>query len=582
MLGLLRNWLQSTDAILAYDVSVPIHLDWNADHPGNNTTLWGAPPEITRWRSQTNVDDYQREHWVTAGWSGANTPRVALESQPHQPGLGSQAFRFTPNNLMVTASFHVGDSGDSFVGNLLPASKIDHDRSATFELWVKFKDLAAEQTLFESGHTTEGLSLTVGDADANGRFNDLRFRALGDDGQSLTTTVALDQFVNPTSEFIHIVGVINDSPTDRYTAVYVNGALLGRTNGVLGAAGSIDWDGYINQGDALATIGKVAAANLGGNSGPAGTRPFSGGGLSADLSQIHFRNYALSDAEVRGEYNLRLAPVGWGVLAAGGNAFLATERPSDVSRDVFETGGSMTVLHERLDTLKTTLAVDLKPTAGGSYAINGTALPGGNLSQGQKVSSYLIHFDALASAATGVVEGSFTFAAPVLGLLVSDASLTATDKVLGAIGRYSLSGKGLAIDDLATISLSSDLRTLTVSMTATASDFFELRVLTAAPGLIPGDFDGNGMVDQADYLLWKRDFGTSSYLADGNGDGVVNSADYTVWRDHLGQSVPGSAAAALASAAVPEPGSLVLLALALGGLRLAAVARFRGVAPGAA
>jgi hypothetical protein len=51
----------------------------------------------------------------------------------------------------------------------------------------------------------------------------------------------------------------------------------------------------------------------------------------------------------------------------------------------------------------------------------------------------------------------------------------------------------------------------------------------------PGDFDSSGLVDAADYLVWKRNFGsTLNLVADGNGDGVVNAADYTVWRDHLG------------------------------------------------
>jgi hypothetical protein len=71
----------------------------------------------------------------------------------------------------------------------------------------------------------------------------------------------------------------------------------------------------------------------------------------------------------------------------------------------------------------------------------------------------------------------------------------------------------------------------------------------AEPAPIPGDYDLNGSVQQADYLKWKADFGMTVAAgtgSDGNGNGVVDAADFTVWRDHLGQTLdpgPGSSAA---------------------------------------
>lgn len=74
---------------------------------------------------------------------------------------------------------------------------------------------------------------------------------------------------------------------------------------------------------------------------------------------------------------------------------------------------------------------------------------------------------------------------------------------------------------------------------------------------LAGDFDRNGVVNEADFTLWQSDFGKTVDIAgsraDGNSDRVIDAADYTVWRDAL----------AAGSAAIPEPGAAVLVSLAL-------------------
>ncbi len=96
--------------------------------------------------------------------------------------------------------------------------------------------------------------------------------------------------------------------------------------------------------------------------------------------------------------------------------------------------------------------------------------------------------------------------------------------------------------------------------------FYDPTALTLAvvPALT-GDFNGNGIVDAADYVVWRNSQGQTGIglAADSNFDEQVNFVDYLMWRLHFGQAVPGSGAGAGEQAAVPEPGSLALVVLAI-------------------
>ena len=51
------------------------------------------------------------------------------------------------------------------------------------------------------------------------------------------------------------------------------------------------------------------------------------------------------------------------------------------------------------------------------------------------------------------------------------------------------------------------------------------------------DYNDNGVVDAADYVLWRNANGPTAagLAADGNNDGIVNQADYDLWRSHFGE-----------------------------------------------
>lgn len=80
---------------------------------------------------------------------------------------------------------------------------------------------------------------------------------------------------------------------------------------------------------------------------------------------------------------------------------------------------------------------------------------------------------------------------------------------------------------------------------------------------LPGDFNGNNVVDAADYVVWRYSIGAigNNLNADGNRNGVVDADDYHIWRAHFGQSATGIGvgASARAELGVPEPSSFISL-----------------------
>ena len=74
-----------------------------------------------------------------------------------------------------------------------------------------------------------------------------------------------------------------------------------------------------------------------------------------------------------------------------------------------------------------------------------------------------------------------------------------------------------------------------------------------------GDADYDGLVDGLDYVIWSNNYGLSGDWgdADFSGDDLVDGLDYVIWSNNYGFGYPPSL-----GGAVPEPGTLSLLALA--------------------
>ncbi len=91
-----------------------------------------------------------------------------------------------------------------------------------------------------------------------------------------------------------------------------------------------------------------------------------------------------------------------------------------------------------------------------------------------------------------------------------------------------------------------------------------------------GDYSQNGVVDAADYVLWRKTLGTTGVThysgADGDGDGDITSGDYDVWRTDFGAALSGL----VSSVSVANPAGGSASAVVLSSESMSAVDRSDG------
>ncbi len=155
----------------------------------------------------------------------------------------------------------------------------------------------------------------------------------------------------------------------------------------------------------------------------------------------------------------------------------------------------------------------------------------------------------------------------------ADAPLSGTLDTGVAIGLWEIVGQ---------VELSDPNQTYTITQTSTENPgFVSMRgfgvmweFVSGLDSLLPGDADGDGDVDLADFTILRNNFGVDMgatvMTGDFNGDGTVDLADFTILRNNFGTTSDSDIAAidAWYASVVPEPTTLGLAGVAgLGLLR---------------
>jgi hypothetical protein len=91
--------------------------------------------------------------------------------------------------------------------------------------------------------------------------------------------------------------------------------------------------------------------------------------------------------------------------------------------------------------------------------------------------------------------------------------------------------------------------------------FTEATAFVVVPTPVIGDFNNDGIVDAADYVVWRKASPTEM-LPNDDTPGAVDASDFDDWRANFGMS-GRAGSAALDANTVPEPAGVLLLFIAI-------------------
>ena len=214
-----------------------------------------------------------------------------------------------------------------------------------------------------------------------------------------------------------------------------------------------------------------------------------------------------------------------------------------------------------------TLLVNGTHTGGGAYSVAAGATLGGN---GTIASPVMVQGTIAPGHGLGTLNVTSNVTLAAGAHLAVKLSGTAADKLVAAnldiSGGASLDvtllapavGTGWLVAEYSG-SLSGQFGVATAGYTVDYTMPGKIFLLQNAA--LAGDYNGNGTVDAADYVVWRDNLGTTSFLSNDLIGGVIGPDQYNQWRGNFGRSnLPPSRAAGLA---VPEPGRWIFALLSL-------------------
>jgi hypothetical protein len=102
-----------------------------------------------------------------------------------------------------------------------------------------------------------------------------------------------------------------------------------------------------------------------------------------------------------------------------------------------------------------------------------------------------------------------------------------------------------------------------------------MSVTTLVLTTLPGDYNADGAVDAADYVVWRKNLGSGSSLLNGDDTLGVGMDDLARWQSMFGQTASGAGTGSQGPIGVPEPATFPVVLVAWVGLGLRRGSRAR-------
>jgi autotransporter-associated beta strand protein len=257
---------------------------------------------------------------------------------------------------------------------------------------------------------------------------------------------------------------------------------------------------------------------------------------------------------------------GSGTLVKTGAGTLVLANTNTFTGGTTVTGGTLAVN----GSLAGTVSVGSGATLQGSGSVAGavTVANGGTFAPGNSLGIISVGSAALNSGSTLSIELGGTTAGTQYDRLNVAGSLALAGTLRVTLANNYTPAIGDAFDILDWGSRSGtfsalQLPTLSGPLVWNALQLYSTGVLSVA---LPGDYNQDGTVDTADFIVWRENLGSSNYLPNDLLGGTIGSGQYDQWRSRFGQSADVGSAASIEREnffASPEPATVLLAALGL-------------------